>query len=208
MNKEEIQKLIRETINDSTNTSQYAVSNSALHTHNGIDTQKINAKNLIYNNKLLTGITASNENTILTLNQGIFNPTSILLYGIARNNLAGAAIKKTTITGNAQLGNCFLQTATNPALATSLDVNSYSRSVVQGCSGTIFDNTSGAWVPSVFTVSTGFTTGTGFLNEYIATASTDFTLATLSVISFDQTSITFHVVVAADWRLTCNLIIT
>jgi hypothetical protein len=191
INEQKMREIAQEVVFENTNSSQFAMSPVPFHTHNGLDSNQVSAVNLIYNDKLLTGIIAENETTKFTINLGIANPTSIQAFGIARNNLAGAAIKKTVINGNSQLGNCFKQSA--------ISVPPDQLNIVQVCSGTFFDNTTAAWVPTVFVDS-----------RYLAFGDPNniSTTAYIQVLSYDNTSITFQVFAAADWRLTVNLIIT
>ncbi len=190
-NEQKIRQIAQQVVFESNNSSQFNVTPIPFHTHNGSDSPKVNAVNLIYNDKLLTGIVGENETTRFTINLGIANPTSIQAFGITRNNLAGAAIKKSSYNGNAQLGNCFQQNAVN--------VPPNGQNVVQTCSNIFFDNTSGAWVPSCQVA----------LNYLaIADINNPSTTAYLQVISYDNTSITFLAFAATDWRLTVNLIIT
>lgn len=193
MQEQEIRQLVQDMITQNGSSSQFNLTPTNFHQHNGFDSMKIQAKNLVYNDKVFTGIVAENETTQFTLNLGIVNPTSIKLNGIARNNLSGAAIKKTTINGFAELGACYFQTDFNSQQQEPVDVQ-------QMNGGTLFDNTSGAWVPSVFTSG----------GTYIAMAdpSNPTTTAYLKVLSYTNSSITFLAFAADDWRLTVNLIIT
>jgi len=189
-NEQIMRKIAQDVYQENQTRGQFSPQKIPVHTHNGIDNQKINAKNLIYNNKILTGITAEAQAvTQVTFSLGIFNPTSVTVYGIIRNNLAGTAVKKASFTGNAQLGSCFE--------LTSFTSISSQKSVVQACSISSFDNTTGSWVPSVSTTA-----------SYLGAFDSIGTNAYIKVVSYDNTSITFEVFADTDWRITCNLIIT
>lgn len=192
MENDKIRQLVREEIGNINGDSQFNVSATNYHTHNGLDSQKINSKNLVYNDKVLAGLVVSNETTQFTLNLGIQNPTSIKLSGIARNVLSGTPTIKSSIVGFAELGVCYNQT--------SFNTQSDAQDIVQMCTVTEFDNTTGTWLPFVITA-----------GNYIAAA--DITGSTanyayLQVLSYTNNSITFLGHADADWSIAVNLIIT
>ena len=190
MDEKQVKKLIQQGIQEASASTRFQLTPVSRHVHNGLDSPNVSAVNLIYNNKVLTGLTATGETTLITIDTGVANPTTIYSFGFARSPVSGTATSKTNFQGQAQLGNCFTQT--------SINAPSTKSSIIQICSGTQFvDPGSGIYTPSVF------------VNDlYIATGvNLDPTKASIQVVSFSGTKITFNIIVDVAWEIICNLII-
>jgi len=103
MNEQEIRKIVKDEMQKNYRSGSPMV---PPHTHNGIDGLRITESNLIYNNKIIGGLTATDGGGTLSLSL-LKNPSSFYFYGFLRNPASGSATKKYTITGHAEFGNCF-----------------------------------------------------------------------------------------------------
>ncbi len=169
------------------------------HFHDGVSNSRILAKNIVPNNALSVWIavtegTAQQNTAIIgsTVSLGITNPSSVSFHGIAQNPVSGTATKKTMIQGNAQIGNVGLQ-------INAVGTNSTIKNIVQSNCSTVFDHTTGSWVPTVDA-------------DNINLASiydTDGTLlGYLQVTSFTNTSVTISGPIPSGWLLQGSLIIS
>ncbi len=154
------------------------------HTHNGIDSSRINLGNTTPNNKFVTGFVSSDGGSTETFSAGIINPTSIQLFGIALDGLGARAL----ITGNAQLGQGFITDGSNITYPSE-------SGVIQACC-------------SMYNSST--TTRVATASPYIGYVvdDTGTVKATITIDSFTNTSFTISAVLATNWTVSCNLIIT
>lgn len=186
MNEQEIQKVSRKVAQqvymEMQTQGQFSPIKIPLHTHNGVDNNKINLVNTIPNNKFVIGFTSSAGGGNATIEAGISNPTSIQLFGIALDGLGARA----SIVGNAQLGQGFITNGTYTYPSES--------GVIQACSS-IYNSAATTRVATA---------------PYIGYVVDDLGIvkATITVISFTSTSITISSVLATNWTFTCNLIIT
>jgi hypothetical protein len=176
------------------------------HTHDGVNNLKVGAVNLIPNTKFLGTINvtagSSSENTLII--NGIKNPVSVSFYGLSRNNWndttnapTGAATVKSSITGNAQLGVVKYLIASGIVPPNGISVIS---NVVQGCSLTTFDGTSGYWIPRP--AANPF----GLAQIYSSDGTTS--VGTMQVVSFTETSITLQCPLLSGWSVKGQIIIT
>ncbi len=199
MDEQKMREIAQQVYLESQTRGQFSPVKIPVHIHNGIDNQKISARNLVYNNKIITSIFAQEQPvSLVTLDVGVFNPTSIKAFGITRNNLAGAAVKKSSFSGAAELGTCF-------SVTSATNINNIPQNVAQMCSGSFFDNTTGAWVPTAYVVGIN---NASFPTGLLGSSNIAGTFAYVRVVSFSNTSITFEQFADSDWSITCNLIIT
>lgn len=105
MNEEQIRKIAMEVFNESSFRSQFSPSQTTFHTHNGIDSSRVNQSDLVTSDKYIAFATATAGYATL---QVTTTPTSIQFYGFAANNADGTSPTKRAIcNGNAQLGVCY-----------------------------------------------------------------------------------------------------
>lgn len=191
----QVKKMIKDAMANNYKSGTPAV---ARHHHDGNDNIKIEVKNLIYNNKLSTFITANQPSTaivasndLVVLSSGIYNPTKIAFYGIARTPISTTATTKVLVNAVAELGNCFrvTQTIIKPA-----GVN-----VVYANDTSTFEHVGGAWVPTVNA------DGEHFISIFDGSFNL---VAYIDVDSWSNTSITLKSVVSPNWQIQGNLIIT
>jgi hypothetical protein len=165
------------------------------HYHNGNDGLQIQAKFLQYNNKWGGFLLINGDGTTgtgqLTIANGIYNPTSIFFTGIARTPLSGSATTKCQITARAELGNCYNVTSTGAAPIKEPSIYS------NIC--TTFTNVAGFWVPTVNS------DGINFITVFDGSFNT---VASVTVKSFTNTSITLQFFSDGAWLLEGQLIIT
>lgn len=85
--------------------TRYGVAKIPTHTHNGIDSNQIPAKNLVQGNKYISSISEDTTETVTI--GGIFNPVKITFSGFAANNADGTpATKRAILNGEIDFGNC------------------------------------------------------------------------------------------------------
>lgn len=163
------------------------------HKHNGTDNLRINGRDIIWNKKFATGVTADESGGGgQATYSGIMNPSSIMFCGIARNPVTGTATIKASIVGNAQLG-----VVKGELTSDGQQLNLVDKGIIQMCTGTL-NTLSGTWTPSVFQTA----------GQLATVNATDQSICSLRVISWTNTSVTFEATVSAGWLLQGNIIIS
>jgi len=169
------------------------------HKHDGVDNIKINAQNVVPNNKYVAFITITAGGGDVTIN-GITNPSQVLFYGIARNPVSGIVTYKAQLFGNAQLGNCFQEQGGISGISPAYSLKIPSPTIQIG-SCTFFDGFSGAWIPHVNEDQT--------TNNFIVLFDSSANLvASATIKSFTNTSIVLSTKCDAGWLVEGSIIIT
>lgn len=161
------------------------------HTHNGNDGLRLNARDIVPNNKYLSGLIVTEPGGTGSITNGIFNPSKITFYGIARTPTSGTATTKCVLNGEAQLGNCF--ELIPPQIVP--DANN----VIQANTSSTFTKVAGAWVP---TVNEG---STYMVEVYDGSFSL---VGYIDIVSWTNTSINFNSYMAPGWTIIGNIIVT
>lgn len=98
--------------------TKYGVAQVPNHTHTGIDTNRINYKDIIQGNKYISLLTQDTSEEVVI--GGVFNPSRIVFQGFAANNADGSpATKRTLINGEINFGNCLGFTDLTPPYTVS-----------------------------------------------------------------------------------------
>lgn len=197
MDKRSVNDLIDSKLREYDSMNRFTLTPINSHNHDGVNSPRVNAGRLIYNNKVLVGATISNtggsaETQQFTFSTTVANPTSMTITGITRTPVAGTATTKSSFFGTAQIGNCFIQQNYQQTEVENLNF-------IQMCSGTSFVDAGGApvvWTPTA--IVDGNYLGRG------ASASD----ASIAIVSVKDNSITFQVTLEADWSIIFNIIIT
>jgi hypothetical protein len=160
------------------------------HYHNGNDNLQIQEKFVIHNNKYGLNITITEGGGVVTVANGIFNPTAVYFSGIARTPTSGSATTKCQVTGYTQLGQCYFTNGVQLALRP--------QNVLNANTCTTFENSGGFWVPTVNVDD----------NHFVSVFDGSFAnVITIDVTSFTNTSITFTATCASGWELIGGIII-
>lgn len=203
MDENKVRQLIREEMSRSNSGNRFAVNNIPFHTHNGVDSPKIQEDSLIQSVSVSGNITfsASDEYTIY-LNSS-FTPSSILAYG----NIVGATAERYMSIGSASLVPSFYlqpdSTRTvvtggpqypfvDPNLATPTTVPLQS-SVYLGAESAVTGNT-------MHTLSSEGHIVNVFYGGTI--------LARATVTEFTRSFIKFQTTIASGWDMNINYVIT
>lgn len=184
------------------------------HQHDGVDNIRINAKNIIPNNKFQSFLVSSNGggtiffgNSVTTISNSpgtgvtsaplsVTNPTQMLFYGFAANNNGSGSTYKATINGNAQFGNCY---------KFSNDLVLTKESIVQCCNGMyIIPDPTTVFAVKVFADSRYLAT----IFEIDGTPWGNTNPVVLEVTNFDSKSITCVATLADGWILDGTIVIT
>jgi hypothetical protein len=101
MTKEEVQQIVREMQQE----QSYSDMHVPNHSHNGLDSLRINEVNTISNNKLFTTIVGTGDGNpdAITISQGLSNPKRVDVTAIITNG-----VTRTVTTGSAELGHAYI----------------------------------------------------------------------------------------------------
>ena len=165
----------------------------ARHIHNGIDVPRINQNDVVNGAVWVAGLTSiSSETFTMEIVNGINN---ISLHGIAYDTSSSPAVKKSTLNGNAQFGNCF-QYATSSGTSYVQTVGAKASQYSQ-TSSSIYINTADLTATKVF--ATGGTDSSAYLAYVLDETGT--VMATIQIIDWKNNSITIQVVLATNWTV-------
>ena len=206
MKEEDIKNLIQSELANNRQQNQFTVTPTSFHTHNGIDSPRVKQNNII-NGTTSAAHLETLTSEIFTLDT-IQNITQLTLCGVALNGLG----QKASLNGNAQLGKCFLYSPSSISLSEITTNGGSYEPFLQTFSETYIDTSFTTAVIGATTVltSTGLANARVLAGEgYIAAVAdqnyTDATLppniATLSIIKWTGSSITFKSVLAANWHI-------
>ena len=195
MEKEEIKQIAKQVFSEMMASSQYKTADTTFHTHNGIDSPRINQENVVNNNKYVAIAVASSG--LVTFNS-ISNPSALLFYGFAANNAGGgAATLKAMCTGNAQLGVCY--SANNSSATTTVTINPSSQSSFIQTSCAIYIDTTSLANTRVAASGTG---SDPLTDRFIYVTDGSTVVAEATVVMWDSQSITVNFTLAATWQIT------
>jgi len=175
--------------------TRYNVAKVPVHTHNGVDTVRIEQKDLILNQRYNTFLISDVSETFQIKN--IPNLSQINFLGFAADNAGGgAATKRLVLNGQANFGKCFTFSGTGSSI--SLDTTLAGIPFIQ--SGNFMYVNGSATVTSsrVGASNQFFIYGTDGTNEVV----------TVTVDSYTTSSIVLTVTLAAGWKLQGSLILT
>lgn len=158
------------------------------HTHNGLDSPRVNDVDVISNNKLFTTIIATNDGTpnVLTISQGLSNPKRVDVTSIITNGST-----RTVTTGSAELGLAYIVLPNG----SPLDSTNNPTSIAQLYSSVTNTGTSLVHAGRDF-VAVGFN-------------SSDAEVVKLQVSAFTETSVTFSApLLETGWTITAFITIS
>lgn len=166
----------------------------APHAHTGNDNLRVNEKDLTHNIKFNAFATFSDGGDTLKINV-VSNPSRVLFYGFARNPSSGSATKRIVINGRAELGKCFTaESFIDSTTNTVTNANLTSSNVIYASNAMSID-------------SSGPTYGVHASNENLTVDNNSNANVLTTIESWDNSSVTIKVVLAADWSLIGNFII-
>lgn len=186
---EQIKQIVRQELSQSKQGNQFNVSQTSFHTHNGIDSQKIKQSNIIPSTTSVAHLLTQTSETFTI--DTLQNITQLRLDGIASNGLG----QKASINGSAQLGNCFLYSPTTVSV---------SELTTQGGSFEPFLQTfNEIYIDTTDLTNTRILASEGYI---AAVADQNYTntalppnIATLEIIKWTGSSITFKSTLATNW---------
>lgn len=184
MTEQDIRKIVRQEIATQKGSSSFTDLKLPNHSHNGLDSPRINLANAILNNKYQLSLSSDNSSgasaalASATFSAGIINPSSIKFFGFAYTS-----VTKVLVNGASELGTCFTANATN-IISSPIVVEASSYGFL-GSSSTV---------------------GSAPYLAYVESASTQ--VARLTVSAWTNFSITFEIYLEAGWSLAGQLLIT
>jgi hypothetical protein len=115
---QKIRQISEQVYAEKTLKSKYGVSQVPFHTHNGIDSTRIDEKNVLHNIRNYTRLMAD-ESTVFNI-RSVSNVDKLTLKGFVANNADGSpATKRAIINGEAYFGRCYNFTGVAPNISTS-----------------------------------------------------------------------------------------
>lgn len=118
--------------------TKFNVAEVPAHTHTGVDTNRVNQKDVIPGSKYTTSLSEDTTETV-TLG-GVFNPSRISFNGFVANNADGSpATKRAIIQGAIEFGPSFEFSDLVPPITVS--TSGSGKSYVQYCNGMFVDST-------------------------------------------------------------------
>jgi hypothetical protein len=195
MTPDQIQQAIQNGIDSYMNQKQFNASKIPSHVHNGTDTVKISAVDIIQNVKYSTFIEEDISETFVITN--VFsNMSKISFAGFAANNADGtSATKRAIINGETHFGRCFKFGGSG----SSIKVIPQTFNLIQSSNFMYVDSTS-------LTNNRVGATNDNFLAY--ALDNTGSVVASLFVQSYTNSSISMTVDLATNWKLQGSLIFT
>jgi hypothetical protein len=180
--------------------TKYNVAQVPTHTHNGIDSVKINEENLI-NGVRYIGLldlfwqTGDPDPASLTFQlRNVVNPTNITFKGFAANNSEGNPVsKRATVDGEVTFGTCYQFQGIFP----NVDIITTGLPFVQGCNYLYTDTTSLA----------NTRVGASPAHLVLVVDDTGTTVASLVLDTYKDGLLTLTVTVAEFWRISGTIII-
>lgn len=114
MEEAQIRKIVQEELRRSQGGSRFGLNTIPFHTHDGVNSQRIRAENVVPSVNTAGAITFGTEGATYTINLTTsFTPSSVLAYGVVTNSASAPTIRCHTI-GSAQLTRGFyLQSESN-----------------------------------------------------------------------------------------------
>ncbi len=203
LSEKEIRRIIRDEIRRSDSASRFTVRDIPNHTHNGVDSLRIQENNLIQSVSVSGNITfsASDEYTIY-LNSS-FTPSSIIAYG----NIIGSTAERDMSIGTANLVPSFyLQPDTDRTVVTGnvqypfLDPNLSPKTTVPLQSSCYIGAEDAATGSNMHTLSSEGHIVNVFYNGGIQARAT--------VTTFTREYIKFQTTIASGWEMNINYVIT
>lgn len=180
--------------------TKYNVAQVPTHTHNGIDSVKINEENLVNGVRYISLLDLFWENgdpdpVSLTFQiKNVINPTFISFKGIAANNSGGNPVsKRAMVNGEVAFGTCY----TFDGIFPDVTVESNKLSFVQGSNYIFTDTTSLA----------NTRVGSSPLHLVYVTDNTGTAVAYLTLDSYNNGLLTLTVTLAEFWRIAGTIIV-
>ncbi len=197
MDEQQIKEIAQKVYDENQKKGQFGVFKVPNHVHNGVDSPLINQDNIISGTYSSVGLT-STTSEIFTV-ETFPSVNEITLHGVASNGSG----KKASLSGFAAIGNCFQYGAVSGSVSlVQLNVGSYS-DVVQS-SSSIYIDTSDLAKTRVNASGNTLATGTPSYIVYVAD-DTATIVASLQILRWSDTSITFQSVLGASWYIACYL---
>lgn len=176
--------------------TQYGVAQIPAHIHNGVDSVQLTLSDLIQGNKYQSFLVEDISET--TTIGGIFNPSRISFSGFAANNKTVPATKRALINGEVNFGTCFAVTDLVPPLVIS--TNGPGVPFIQGGNAIYIDSTD----------LTKNRVTAGNISFILARDDTGTDIVTATILSYNNQLglLTISFVLATDWKLQGNLVIS
>lgn len=210
MDEAKIRRIIREEIARDHNSSRYRVNAIPNHQHDGVDSLKIKADNIVPSLNTSGAITFGTEGATYTINMNSnFTPSSILAYGAVTDAATSPTIRCHTIGSSQLTPGFYLQSESNRSVVTGgpqypfpTEQRDGSKPFVpiQGSSFIYINESSGA-------VRSGVSED-HIVDIFIGDAISDIR-ARVTVVDFSKTFIKLYVpYLTSGWRINVNYVIT
>lgn len=197
MDEQQIRDIAQKVFDENLKKGQFNVFKVPKHVHNGIDSPLISQDNIVSGTYSCAGLTTSTSE-IFTI-ETFPSVNEITLHGIASNGSG----KKASLSGFAAIGNCFQYGAVTGSVSlVKLNGGSYS-DIVQSSSSIYVDT---ADLAKTRVNASGNTSATGTPSYIVYVLDDTATIvASLQILRWSETSITFQSVLGASWYITCFL---
>ncbi len=103
MTEQDVRKIAQDEIRRANTTSRFGVTDNSFHTHNGVDSPKLNANNILPSVSVSGSMTFSSAAVYTLKINALFTPSNIFCTG----NVIGSGTERYTFVGTAQLGPSF-----------------------------------------------------------------------------------------------------
>lgn len=196
-------KIAQEEIQKYMNVKQYTYSKVPSHEHNGVDTSRINIKNLVMGVNQCSGLVSYSANPAVENRENytfnFSNPRQLIFHGYMANGSNGdgtvtGTTKRAIVNGTALFGTAENLSTLTPTPVTSID----SDGIIQGCSSMFIDASNIA--------NTRVVQGTAYL-AYAADSSSN-VIGSVSCIAFTPSSITVEFYVNVGYVLAGTFLIS
>lgn len=182
---QQIRQIVQSELNQSKTTGQFTVTKIPNHTHNGIDSPRVNEKNLSLGVKYLKDFLITTSGPFIV--KGISNFKSFQFIGV----VFGGGTQEGIVNGSAMFGTCYEEKIATGTTQTK-------KTFVQACNSILIDTSSIA--NTTTTVSAVY-----FVDVF---NSSNVEVATAQVTNWDSQSITIDVNLVASWEIAGVLLIS
>ena len=191
MQEDQVRQIAQEVYNQNNFGSQFTVSSTSFHTHNGTDSQRIKQNDVINGTlSMVNATTLASEVLIINLVQNI---NVLTLHGIAANGLG----QKASITGTAQLGKCYIYNWAGDVTTIPVTKGKY-QSYLQSCSSTYLDASDIANV-RVSATGTNIVPNTDYIAYVLDNTGT--VVASMQIIEWTGSSIKINTHLETNWYI-------
>lgn len=198
MNEEQIREIAQEVYDQNQDKGRLSNFKVPFHVHNGSDSPRISQDNVVPGTYATAGITSSTSE-IFTI-ETFPSTDTITLHGIAYDSSASPSTKKAHLNGSASIGNVFAYGNSNGASVSLIQMQNGTYVDIAMSSSSIYIDTSDLTKTRVNAAGTDFSGGASYL--IYVTNDVGTVVASMIILDWSETSITFQTTLATNWKTT------